>query len=102
MSQSSSELIILDPDLAQSDEYACDFSKAACMYSKIDNEFKIAPEIVDHTYEMIKRTSANITIMDVKFLICRTPLGPMQSSDYPLSKVDTCRLLASMERFVNS
>lgn len=99
----SGKLTILDLDLMQEGEYACDFTRAACMYSsEHGNRFTVADDIVKATGDMLSKTSPGITESDVRFLMCRTPMGPMQSPHYFGNKEETFELLKSLERFVEA
>lgn len=95
------KLVILDMDLMQKGEYACDLSRAAFMYSSQDKfRFGIDSEIVESATERLRKTSPVVTLQDMRFFICRTPLGPMQLPDYPLSKDEAMAYLQSLDDFV--
>ncbi len=97
----SGKLVILDLDLLQEGDYACDFTRAACMYSSEEgNQFSLAPDIVKATLEVLRKTSPQINEQDVRFFICRTPMGPMQSPHYFRSQDEAYALLRSFEEFV--
>lgn len=95
------KLVILDMDLMQRGEYACDLSRAAFMYSSMEkHKFELGSEIVQLATERLKISSPAITPQDMRFFICRTPLGPMQLSDYPLTKMEALAYLQSLDEFV--
>jgi hypothetical protein len=95
------KLVILDLDLMQKGELACDLSRAAFMYSSQDKlRFGVDAEIVESATECLKKTSPAVTAQDMRFFICRTPLGPMQLPDHPLSKDEAMAYLQSLDDFV--
>jgi aminoglycoside phosphotransferase (APT) family kinase protein len=95
------KLVILDMDLMQRGEFACDLSRAAFMYSSQDKfRFGMDSEIVELATVHLRESSPAVTVQDMKFFICRTPLGPMQLPDYPLSKDEAMAYLQSLDDFV--
>jgi Ser/Thr protein kinase RdoA (MazF antagonist) len=94
-------LVILDLDLIQRGEIACDISRVSYLYAdQRGSDFTLSSAVVSSATEHLRKTSPEVEERDVCFLITRTPLGPMQLPDYALNAKDSLRLLENLENFV--